>query len=122
MFSATSRAEKYPNITMRKYKDIEATELQPILETKKIYLIDVRNDDEISRGVIPGAIYLTLSSIPSVDLSPLENQTVVFYCHAGVRSAQAAAFVADQIDANIYNLRGGILAWANAGFELTDLK
>ena len=107
---------------MRKYQDIEATELQPILETQKIYLIDVRNDDEIARGVIPGAIYLTLSSIPSVDLSPLENQTVIFYCHAGVRSAQAAAFVADQIDANIYNLRGGILAWANAGFELTDLK
>jgi len=107
---------------MRKYQDIEATELQPILETQKIYLIDVRNDDEIARGVIPGAIYLTLSSIPSVDLSPLENQTLVFYCHAGVRSAQAAAFVADQIDANIYNLRGGILAWANAGFELTDLK
>jgi len=107
---------------MRKYQDIEATELQPILETQKIYLIDVRNDDEIALGVIPGAIYLTLSSIPSVDLSPLENQTLVFYCHAGVRSAQAAAFVADQIDANIYNLRGGILAWANAGFELTDLK
>ena len=107
---------------MRKYQDIEATELQPILETQKIYLIDVRNDDEVARGVIPGAIYLTLSSIPSVDLSPLENQTLVFYCHAGVRSAQAAAFVADQIDANIYNLRGGILAWANAGFELTDLK
>ena len=107
---------------MRKYQDIEATELQPILETQKIYLIDVRNDDEIARGVIPGAIYLTLSSVPSVDLSPLENQTVVFYCHAGVRSAQAAAFVADQIDANIYNLRGGILAWANAGFGLTDLK
>ena len=107
---------------MRKYQDIEATELQPILETQKIYLIDVRNDDEIARGVIPSAIYITLSSIPSVDLSPLENQTVVFYCHAGVRSAQAAAFVADQIDANIYNLRGGILAWANAGFGLTDLK
>jgi len=107
---------------MRKYQDIEATELQPILESQKIYLIDVRNDDEVARGVIPGAIYLTLSSIPSVDLSPLENQTLVFYCHAGVRSAQAAAFVADQIDANIYNLRGGILAWANAGFGLTDLK
>ena len=107
---------------MRKYQDIEATELQPILESQKIYLIDVRNDDEVARGVIPCAIYLTLSSIPSVDLSPLENQTLVFYCHAGVRSAQAAAFVADQIDANIYNLRGGILAWANAGFELTDLK
>jgi len=47
---------------------------------------------------------------------------VVFYCHAGIRSAQAAGFVADQIEANIYNLRGGILAWTNAGFGLTELK
>jgi len=105
-----------------KYQDIEASELNSLLETQKIYLIDVRNDDEVARGVIPGAIYITLSSIPSVNFSQLENQTVVFYCHAGVRSAQAAGFVADQIEATIYNLRGGILAWANAGFGLTDLK
>jgi rhodanese-related sulfurtransferase len=47
---------------------------------------------------------------------------VVFYCHAGVRSAQAAGFVAEKVEANIYNLRGGVLAWANAGFGLTELK
>ena len=107
---------------MRKYQDIEAAELHALLDTQQIYLIDVRNDDEVARGVIPGATYITLSSIPSVNFSQLENQTVVFYCHAGVRSAQAAGFVADQIDANIYNLRGGVLAWANAGFGLTELK
>jgi rhodanese-related sulfurtransferase len=107
---------------MRKYQDIEAAELHALLDTQQIYLIDVRNDDEVARGVIPGATYITLSSIPSVNFSQLENQTVVFYCHAGVRSAQAAAFVADQIDANIYNLRGGVLAWANAGFGFTELK
>jgi rhodanese-related sulfurtransferase len=107
---------------MKKYQDIEASALYSLLETQKIYLIDVRNDDEVARGVIPGASYITLSSIPSVNFSQLENQTVVFYCHAGVRSAQAAGFVADQIEATIYNLRGGILAWANAGFGLTDLK
>jgi rhodanese-related sulfurtransferase len=107
---------------MKKYQDIEASALYSLLETQKIYLIDVRNADEVARGVIPGASYITLSSIPSVNFSQLENQTVVFYCHAGVRSAQAAGFVADQIEATIYNLRGGILAWANAGFGLTDLK
>ncbi len=107
---------------MKKYQDIEAAELHALLDTQQIYLIDVRNDDEVARGVIPGATYITLSSIPSVNFSQLENQTVVFYCHAGVRSAQAAAFVADQIDANIYNLRGGVLAWANAGFGFTKLK
>jgi rhodanese-related sulfurtransferase len=47
---------------------------------------------------------------------------VVFYCHAGVRSAQAAGFVADKVEATIYNLRGGVLAWASAGFGLTALK
>ncbi len=107
---------------MTKYQDIEASELYSLLEAQQIYLIDVRNDDEVARGVIPGAIYITLSTIPSLNLTPLENQTVVFYCHAGVRSAQAAGFVADQIEANIYNLRGGVLAWANAGFGFTELK
>ena len=107
---------------MKKYQDIEASELSALLSKQKIYLIDVRNDDEVARGVISGASYITLSSIPSIDFSPIENQTVVFYCHAGIRSAQAAAFVADQIDATIYNLRGGILAWANAGFGFTQLE
>ena len=106
---------------MKKYQDIEASELASLLSNQKIYLIDVRNDDEVMRGVIPGATYVTLSSIPSIDLSPLENETVVFYCHAGIRSAQAAGFVAEQINATIYNLRGGILAWANAGFSFTQL-
>jgi len=107
---------------MKKYQEIEAAELHSMLENQEVYVIDVRNDDEVARGVIPGATYITLSSIPSINFSQLENQTVVFYCHAGVRSAQAAAFVADQIDATIYNLRGGVLAWANAGFGFTELK
>jgi rhodanese-related sulfurtransferase len=107
---------------MKKYQDIEAAALYSLLETQKIYLIDVRNNDEVARGIIPGATYITLSSIPSIDLSPLENQTVVFYCHAGVRSAQAAGFVAEKVEATIYNLRGGVLAWANAGFGFTELK
>ena len=107
---------------MKKYQDIEAAELYSMLENQEVYVIDVRNDDEVARGVIPGATYITLSAIPSVDLSPLENQTVVFYCHAGVRSAQAAGFVAEKVEANIYNLRGGVLAWASAGFGFTELK
>jgi len=107
---------------MKKFQDIEAAALYSMLQTQNTYLVDVRNHDEVARGVIQGATFITLSSIPSIDLSPLENQTVVFYCHAGVRSAQAAGFVADKVEATIYNLRGGVLAWASAGFGLTALK
>ena len=62
---------------MKKYQDIEAAELHALLDTQQIYLIDVRNDDEVARGVIPGATYITLSSIPSVNFSQLENQTLI---------------------------------------------
>jgi rhodanese-related sulfurtransferase len=106
---------------MKKHQDIDAVDLFNLLKNKDIELIDVRNADEVARGIIPSAKYITLSSIPTLDLSQFENKTVVFYCHAGIRSAQAAAFVASQIDASIYNLRGGILAWGSAGFDFTSL-
>lgn len=107
---------------MKKHQDIEASALSSLLENQEVYLIDVRNEDEVARGIIPNAQHITLSAIPSLDLRPFENKTVVFYCHSGVRSAHAAAFVAEQVNANIYNLRGGILAWANAGFDFISHK
>jgi rhodanese-related sulfurtransferase len=106
---------------MKKHQDIEAVDLFNMLKSQSIALIDVRNDDEVARGIIPGANYVTLSLIPTLDLSQFENKTVVFYCHSGIRSGQAAAFLAGQIDASIYNLRGGILAWGSAGFDFASL-
>jgi rhodanese-related sulfurtransferase len=40
---------------------------------------------------------------------------LVFYCQMGGRSAQAAAFAVANGYANVYNLQGGITAWAHAG-------
>jgi rhodanese-related sulfurtransferase len=39
-----------------------------------------------------------------------------------MRSAQACAWLASQGYRNLYNLSGGILAWAGAGEMLTDLE
>jgi rhodanese-related sulfurtransferase len=44
------------------------------------------------------------------------DQSLVFYCHSGMRSAQAAAFVASKGRNHVYNLRGGVLAWGKAGY------
>ena len=106
---------------MKKHQDIEAVDLFNMLKSQSIALIDVRNDDEVARGIIPGANYVTLSLIPTLDVSQIENKTFVFYCQSVIRSGQAAAFVAGQIDASIYNLRGGILAWGSAGFDFASL-
>ncbi|ABE48365.1 MULTISPECIES: rhodanese-like domain-containing protein [Methylobacillus] len=103
---------------MTSHTDIDATELHALLASRKTILVDVRNDDEVARGVIEGAMHLPMMVIPSMGslLCEHHDTALVFYCHSGIRSAQAAAFIAGMDRENVYNLRGGILAWANAGY------
>lgn len=101
---------------MQGYSEIEAGELFDMMAAQKILLVDVRNDDEVARGIIPGGQHLPLAMIPVKFESLNGDQPLVFYCHSGMRSAQAAAFVASKGRNQVYNLRGGVLAWGKAGY------
>ncbi|PKO91093.1 MAG: sulfurtransferase [Betaproteobacteria bacterium HGW-Betaproteobacteria-1] len=97
------------------YKEIEASDLQSMLANSQVQLVDVRNDDEVARGIIPGATHIPLALLPLKYESLNGDDALVFYCHSGMRSAQAAAFISSKGRKNIYNLRGGVLAWGKAG-------
>ncbi|HEY7986957.1 MAG TPA: rhodanese-like domain-containing protein [Methylophilaceae bacterium] len=99
---------------MSTYKEISPAELQA-LQTAPMQLVDVRNDDEVARGVIGGALHIQLNSLPMRWNELKEEIPIVFYCHSGVRSAHACAYMAEQGFAQLYNLQGGILAWGKAG-------
>lgn len=101
---------------MQGYSEIEATQLFDMMANEKLLLVDVRNDDEVARGIISGAQHLPLAMIPVKYESLNGEQSLVFYCHSGMRSAQAAAFVASKGRQQVYNLRGGVLAWGKAGY------
>ena len=98
------------------YKEIEASDLNSMITTSKVVLVDVRNDDEVARGIIPGATHLPLALLPVKYESLSGDDALVFYCHSGMRSAQAAAFIANKGRTNVFNLRGGVLAWGKAGY------
>lgn len=101
---------------MTGYNEIEAIDLFDMMPNQKLFLVDVRNDDEVARGIIPGALHLPLAMIPVKFESLNGEEALVFYCHSGIRSAQAAAFVAAKGRKNVFNLRGGVLAWGKAGY------
>ena len=103
---------------MPSYQDIEAAELNNIMAQDRLRLVDVRNDDEVARGIIPGALHIPLAQVPARLDSLVEGEEpLVLYCHSGIRSAQAAAYIAaNGRTAPVYNLRGGILAWGKAGY------
>jgi rhodanese-related sulfurtransferase len=105
--------------TVAGYRNIDIQELQSMMTTGGIRLVDVRTDAEIAQGFIAGAEKLPLHLLP-VSLNSFDHKLpTVFYCRTGGRSAQAAAYMAAQGLEQSFNLQGGIMAWAQAGFPLS---
>jgi rhodanese-related sulfurtransferase len=104
---------------MNGFKDLTVMELQVMMKQGALRLVDVRTDGEIAQGRIPQGEPLPLHLVP-LKLADLDkNATTVFYCRSGGRSAQAAAFAAANGFADVYNLQGGIIAWASAGLPVS---
>jgi len=103
--------------------EIDAAELKSMLDAGKSFrLLDVRNIAEIQRGCIDGCEPVPLN-ILQAKLPELNNDdTYVLYCHSGARSAQATSFMVTQGYGETYNLKGGILAWAQSGFDIAALS
>jgi len=103
---------------MAGFRDIGVAELESMLQKGGVRLLDVRTDAEMAQGKIPQGEPLPLHLVP-LRLGEMDkNATTVFYCRSGGRSAQAAAFAAANGFADVYNLQGGIIAWANAGLPV----
>jgi rhodanese-related sulfurtransferase len=100
---------------MSNFKDVSASALPALLATGKVNLVDVRSDAETATGIIQGAIKLPLHLLPMRIQELDASIPTIFYCHLGGRSAQAAAFAVNQGLTSVYNLSGGITAWAQQG-------
>lgn len=105
---------------MSGFKNITVAELQLRLQQGGLRLIDVRSDAEIARGMIPQGEALPLHLLPLRIEEMDKSITTIFYCHVGGRSAQAASFAANNGFADVYNLQGGITAWAHAGLPIAS--
>lgn len=93
---------------------ITPTELKARLDKGKDFrLIDVREADEWAIAQLPQAELIPLSKFQQLALQELApDETIVLYCHHGMRSAKAQGFLKAQGYANVLNLTGGIDAWS----------
>ena len=107
---------------MNSFSEISADALHTMMADKSLLLVDVRNIDEVVRGMLANAMHIPLAMLPAQFASLPKADTTVFYCHSGVRSAHAASYLAEQDYQDVYNLAGGIIAWANAGYTFSALK
>ena len=83
-----------------------------------LYLLDVREPDEVAQARVEGAHHIPLGSlIDRLDEVP-RDRTVHVMCHAGGRSARAAAYL-DAQGIEAVNVEGGIAEWHRTGLPVT---
>jgi len=100
-------------------KEIEASELVQLKEKgNAIRVIDIRQPAELNSGIIPGAEALPMHTIPLRMNELPQDETLIMVCRSGARSAQACMFLQQQGYDNVYNLRGGMMAWSGSGLEI----
>ena len=93
-------------------------ELAARLAEGNVRLIDVRTDEEVAEGMIPGAEHIPLDRFDPAALGPDDGRAVVLYCRSDRRSAIAGAKLAEATGEPATHLEGGILAWEAAGQPL----
>jgi adenylyltransferase/sulfurtransferase len=96
-------------------KTISSHELKYAFDNQAdIFVIDVREAYEYEICHLEQAILIPMNEISeNIDLIPMHKKTIV-YCHYGIRSANVIKYLEKSIGhTQLYNLEGGIDAWAN---------
>lgn len=96
-------------------KQLHVTELSRWLqqpEDDRPRLLDVREPWELDVAKLPGSVHIPMREIPARWRELQPGRPIVCVCHHGVRSLQVALFLARHGLDPIYNLVGGIDAWA----------
>lgn len=95
-------------------KSITVEELKKKMDEKEDFqLIDVREKNEKDFADLGGEL-IPMSTIPANADKISKDKTVVVYCRSGQRSAGVIRELQETFGfTNLYNLTGGILAWAD---------
>lgn len=97
-------------------QNITTQELKSRLDAgEKVYIIDVREPEEVAESRIEGSIHIPLGNILSFQLGEIEDfdkdTELVMQCRSGKRSLQAGMMLETMGYTNVKNLEGGILDW-----------
>lgn len=87
-------------------------------------ILDVREQDEVSNGAIPGARHLSRAHFESrvEDVLPDKDAEIVVYCAGGVRSAFATRTLRELGFSNVSSMIGGFTKWKDLGFDFAIPK
>ena len=96
-------------------KILDVQTFKDSISGKKVQLIDVRTPSEYNSGHIKDAKNIDFFSGKfNIEFNKLDKEKPVYiYCRSGSRSKQTANKLSAMGFKEIYDLRGGFMAWSN---------
>ena len=91
-----------------------------MINHEKAVVIDVREDKEFVEGHIINSIHIPLGSVQQRidELKSYSNKPIIVSCRSGARSNSACGILRKNGFENVFNLKGGVMAWQNASLPL----
>lgn len=78
---------------------------------EQLAIVDVREDDEVAVGIIPGAKHIPLAQLPDRLSEIPQVEELILVCRSGNRSGRAISFLEAQGYKGLKNMTGGMLEW-----------
>src|SRR3982751_5670570 len=96
---------------MEEIQTITPEELEKKLEAgEKLELVDVRENEEVVFGMVPGAKHIRMGDIPAnLDYFDKDKE-YIFICRSSARSANVCYYLEEQ-GYKVRNMVGGMLDW-----------
>ena len=109
---------------LRGYTQIEPSDAVRIINHDEAVIVDVREDKEVADGTILDSLHIPLGKLGDRldELAKFREKPIIVSCRSGHRSATACARLRKEGFTTVYNLKGGVLAWQNAGLPLQKKK
>lgn len=116
-------AKSYEELVAEAREETEQTSVEEVheaLQSGDVTVVDVREPDEWEAGHIPGAKLIPRGVLEyqAADELPDRDARIVFHCASGGRGSLAAQSLQEMGYSNVANMRGGVNAWREKGYEV----
>lgn len=109
---------------LRGYTQLEPSDAVRLYNHEDAVMLDVREDKEYADGHILDSRHIPLGQLRDKldELANLREKSIIVACRSGHRSATACAKLRKEGFEKVFNLKGGVMAWQNAGLPLQKNK
>jgi len=108
----------------RKYKVISPAGAVALLNDDRTILIDVREPNEFASGHIENAKHIPYGRLEEkiYELEPHQESPIIVVCQTGTRSQPACKKLTQRGFTQIYEMKGGMLAWQDMKYPVSKKK